>query len=101
MVLRVAGDGPAILERPEDEDALLPGAFEGWDERARARGQDEVVVGLDDLVAEAEEEHAKVKELVARIEGMDGTSSEVDARTGMGCIGFLRKYSRCTLFATP
>lgn len=34
--------------------------------------------GLDDLVSEAEHEHAKVKELVSRLEGMDGASAEVD-----------------------
>src|ERR1700736_3691129 len=34
--------------------------------------------GLDDLVLEAEEEHANVKELVARLEGMDGSSNDVD-----------------------
>ena len=34
--------------------------------------------GLDDLVAEAESEHQKVKELLARLGGMDATSSDVD-----------------------
>jgi iron-sulfur cluster repair protein YtfE (RIC family) len=35
--------------------------------------------GLDDLVAEAEREHGKVKELVAQLESMDATTDEVDA----------------------
>jgi iron-sulfur cluster repair protein YtfE (RIC family) len=35
--------------------------------------------GLSDLVQEAVEEHTKVKELVARLQTMDGTSSEVDS----------------------
>jgi iron-sulfur cluster repair protein YtfE (RIC family) len=34
--------------------------------------------GLGDLVDEAEQEHSKVKELVAQLEGMDGTTDEVD-----------------------
>ena len=34
--------------------------------------------GLNDLVEEAEQEHAKVKELVSRLEAMDGASDEVD-----------------------
>ena len=34
--------------------------------------------GLGDLVDEAEEEHAKVKDLVARLEQMDATTDEVD-----------------------
>jgi iron-sulfur cluster repair protein YtfE (RIC family) len=35
--------------------------------------------GLSDIVDEAEQEHGKVKELVAQLEAMDGTSDEVDA----------------------
>jgi hemerythrin superfamily protein len=35
--------------------------------------------GLDDIVSEAELEHRKVKDLVARLEGMDATSDEVDS----------------------
>jgi iron-sulfur cluster repair protein YtfE (RIC family) len=34
--------------------------------------------GLTDIVQEAEEEHAKVKELVAKLETMDATSGDVD-----------------------
>jgi hemerythrin superfamily protein len=34
--------------------------------------------GLDDLVDEAEQEHQQVKKLVARLEGMDGSTNEVD-----------------------
>jgi iron-sulfur cluster repair protein YtfE (RIC family) len=34
--------------------------------------------GLMDLVAEAESEHQKVKELVARLESLEGTGEEVD-----------------------
>ncbi len=34
--------------------------------------------GLDDLVAEAEREHQTVKELVARLESMDGATQEID-----------------------
>ena len=34
--------------------------------------------GLEDLVAEAESEHQKVKDLVARLETMDGSTDEVD-----------------------
>jgi len=34
--------------------------------------------GLDDLVDEAEEEHQKVKDLVAQLESMDGSTGEVD-----------------------
>src|SRR4051812_6007416 len=35
--------------------------------------------GLDGIVDEAEQEHSKVKELVAQLEGMDATTDEVDA----------------------
>jgi len=35
--------------------------------------------GLNDLVDEAEQEHGKVKELVSRLETMDGASDEVDS----------------------
>jgi len=35
--------------------------------------------GLDDLVSEAEQEHGKVKQLVATLEGMDGSSADIDA----------------------
>jgi iron-sulfur cluster repair protein YtfE (RIC family) len=35
--------------------------------------------GLNDIVDEAEQEHSEVKELVARLEAMDGASDEVDA----------------------
>jgi soluble cytochrome b562 len=35
--------------------------------------------GLNDIVDEAEQEHGKVKELVARLETMDATTDEVDA----------------------
>ena len=34
--------------------------------------------GLNDLVDEAEQEHSKVKELVARLEAMDSASDEID-----------------------
>jgi iron-sulfur cluster repair protein YtfE (RIC family) len=34
--------------------------------------------GLEDLVSEAEEEHRKVKDLVAQLEGMDGSTNDVD-----------------------
>src|SRR5256885_7632617 len=34
--------------------------------------------GMGDLVDEAEREHAKVKELVSRLETMDGSSADVD-----------------------
>lgn len=34
--------------------------------------------GLDDLVDEAEQEHSKVKELVSRLEAMDGASDDVE-----------------------
>ena len=34
--------------------------------------------GLDDLVDEAESEHQKVKELVAQLESMDGSTADVD-----------------------
>ena len=34
--------------------------------------------GLNDLVDEAETEHQKVKELVARLESMDGSTADVD-----------------------
>ena len=34
--------------------------------------------GLDDLVGEAESEHQKVKNLVAQLETMDGSTDEVD-----------------------
>ena len=34
--------------------------------------------GLDDLVQEAEQEHTKVKELVAQLESLDGTTADVD-----------------------
>jgi len=34
--------------------------------------------GLTDLVSEAEEEHQKVKDLVAQLESMDGATSDVD-----------------------
>ncbi|HJR26216.1 MAG TPA: hemerythrin domain-containing protein [Acidimicrobiales bacterium] len=34
--------------------------------------------GLADLVEEAEQEHSKVKSLVAQLESMDGASDEVD-----------------------
>src|SRR3954467_6159083 len=34
--------------------------------------------GLDDLIDEAEEEHQKVKDLVAQVESMDGSTGEVD-----------------------
>lgn len=34
--------------------------------------------GLNDIVDEAEQEHSKVKELVAQLEAMDGTTDEVD-----------------------
>jgi iron-sulfur cluster repair protein YtfE (RIC family) len=34
--------------------------------------------GLNDIVEEAEEEHSKVKELVAQLEAMDATTDEVD-----------------------
>jgi iron-sulfur cluster repair protein YtfE (RIC family) len=34
--------------------------------------------GLADLVSEAEQEHQKVKELVARLESMDGSTADVD-----------------------
>jgi succinate dehydrogenase flavin-adding protein (antitoxin of CptAB toxin-antitoxin module) len=36
-------------------------------------------VGLDDIVDEAEQEHGKVKQLVAQLESMDGATDEVDA----------------------
>jgi iron-sulfur cluster repair protein YtfE (RIC family) len=36
-------------------------------------------VGLDHLIDEAEQEHQKVKELVARLEGMDSATAEADA----------------------
>src|SRR3954452_970384 len=35
--------------------------------------------GLHDLVDEAEQEHSKVKQLVAQLESMDGSTDEVDA----------------------
>lgn len=35
--------------------------------------------GLDDLIDEAESEHRKVKELVARLKTLDASSGEVDA----------------------
>jgi iron-sulfur cluster repair protein YtfE (RIC family) len=35
--------------------------------------------GLNDLVDEAEQEHSKVKELVAQLEAMDGATDEVDS----------------------
>ncbi|MBA3287147.1 MAG: hemerythrin domain-containing protein [Acidimicrobiia bacterium] len=35
--------------------------------------------GLDDIVDEAEQEHSKVKELVAQLEAMDGTTDDVDS----------------------
>jgi iron-sulfur cluster repair protein YtfE (RIC family) len=35
--------------------------------------------GLNDIVDEAEQEHSKVKELVAQLEAIDGTTDEVDA----------------------
>jgi iron-sulfur cluster repair protein YtfE (RIC family) len=35
--------------------------------------------GLSDLVDEAEQEHSKVKELVSRLETMDGASDDVDS----------------------
>jgi iron-sulfur cluster repair protein YtfE (RIC family) len=35
--------------------------------------------GLNDIVDEAEQEHSKVKELVAQLESMDGSTDEVDA----------------------
>ena len=38
--------------------------------------------GLTDIVEEAEQEHAKVKELVARIESMDAATNEVDSVLG-------------------
>src|SRR5688500_8134431 len=34
--------------------------------------------GLNDIVDEAEQEHSKVKELVAQLEAMDATTDEVD-----------------------
>jgi len=34
--------------------------------------------GLGDLVKEAEQEHAKVKDLVAQLESLDGTTGDVD-----------------------
>jgi iron-sulfur cluster repair protein YtfE (RIC family) len=34
--------------------------------------------GLNDIVDEAEQEHSKVKELVAQLETMDGSTAEVD-----------------------
>lgn len=34
--------------------------------------------GLDDIVDEAEQEHSKVKGLVAQLEAMDGTTDDVD-----------------------
>jgi hemerythrin superfamily protein len=34
--------------------------------------------GLDDIVNEAEQEHGKVKELLAQIEAMDASTDEVD-----------------------
>ncbi len=34
--------------------------------------------GLGDLVSEAEQEHAKVKELVAQLETMDATTDDID-----------------------
>lgn len=35
--------------------------------------------GLDDLIDEAETEHQKVKELVARLQTMDATTTEIDS----------------------
>ena len=35
--------------------------------------------GLADLVSEAEQEHAKVKELVAQLEGIDATTNDVES----------------------
>jgi hemerythrin superfamily protein len=35
--------------------------------------------GLDDIVDEAEQEHGKVKALVAQLESMDGSTGEVDS----------------------
>jgi iron-sulfur cluster repair protein YtfE (RIC family) len=35
--------------------------------------------GLNDLVDEAEQEHSKLKDLVSRLETMDGASDEVDS----------------------
>lgn len=35
--------------------------------------------GLDDIVDEAEQEHSKVKELVAQLEAMDATTDDVDS----------------------
>lgn len=35
--------------------------------------------GLEDIVQEAEQEHSKVKELIARLETMDATTDEVDS----------------------
>jgi iron-sulfur cluster repair protein YtfE (RIC family) len=35
--------------------------------------------GLDDIVEEAEQEHSKVKQLVAQLEAMDATTDEVDS----------------------
>ena len=38
--------------------------------------------GLTDLVQEAEQEHQKVKELVAQLESMDGSTNDVDPILG-------------------
>jgi iron-sulfur cluster repair protein YtfE (RIC family) len=38
--------------------------------------------GLDDLVDEAEQEHARVKELVAQLETMDATTDDVEGVLG-------------------
>ncbi len=35
--------------------------------------------GLDDIVEEAEQEHSKVKQLVAQLETMDATTDDVDS----------------------
>ena len=35
--------------------------------------------GLNDIVDEAEQEHSKVKQLVARLEAMDGSTDEVNS----------------------
>src|SRR5262249_28066771 len=57
-LLGVGGDGGAVVQGAEDEDAALPGALDGRHERPRAGGQDEIVVRLLHAAVAADDDPA-------------------------------------------
>src|SRR6516165_999946 len=50
---RAVADGGAILEGAEDENAFLPDVLQRGHKGTRAGGEDQHIVGFDDLVARA------------------------------------------------